>query len=136
MSQKLLLFSLVAVLMVGLSPGLCAVDSGAMNNPVENRTGIVLQPREGVSPDSPRTPSSVQIEAYYDDELVSVCSSIQNAGNVVLIELCNHCEDIMSLSEISGSGFSIVPISGISGEWIVTYYLPNGEVYEGSFHVN
>ena len=78
-------------------------------------------------------PSAVRIEAYYDEAVSAVCSYLTNVGTSVDVVLSNVDTGETMSSSIPGFGFSVIPISGTSGVWILTYTLSGGKVYEGTF---
>lgn len=99
----------------------------------QQHVNIVVRPRDSRPSDIPRTPSAVRIEAYYDEEISSVCSYLSNAGTVIAVSVSNLDTGETVSSSIPGSGFSVIPISGTTGTWILMYTLLSGKVYEGTF---
>ena len=80
-------------------------------------------------------PRSLTIEAYYDSDLSSVSASLNAAGTLVdvYIENLDTEEDVHY--QIPGSGSSIMPISGTSGCWRISFILTNGDEYVGEFYI-
>lgn len=133
MLQKTFFYFLTALLIVGSSLDARAQAASIFSDSDDDHMRIVVQPRGDVSPRSPRMPSAIRIEAFYDEAVSAVCSYLTNAGTSVDVVLSNvDTGETMSCS-IPGSGFSVIPISGTSGVWILTYTLYSGKVYEGSF---
>lgn len=109
----------------GLSKASCYLGEDSRN--------IIVRPQNAPPVNRPRVPSAVRIDAYYDVELSSVCSFLTNAGTEVTMEISNLDTGETVSCSIPGSGFSVIPISGTSGTWILTYTLLSGKVYEGVF---
>ena len=86
-------------------------------------------------PDGPRSPRSVEIVAYYNSDVSSVFATLSNAGVSVTVELVNITNEEYYNYEIPGTGLSVLPISGNSGLWTITFTLSDGEVYEGEFNL-
>lgn len=119
-----------ALLMMGFSQDGLSKASCYLGEDIRN---IIVRPQNAPPVNRPRVPSAVRIDAYYDVELSSVCSFLTNAGTIVSVEISNlDTGETMSCS-IPGSGLSVIPISGTTGEWVITYTLPTGSVYEGEF---
>lgn len=133
MLKKFILSLLTALLIVGFSPGALDCAASVSSRFEEGCIEIIVQPRGDVAPTSPRMPSAVRIEAYYDWGISSVCSYLTNAGSSVAVVLSNLDTGETVSCSIPGSGFSVIPISGTSGTWVLTYTLPGGRVYEGTF---
>lgn len=135
MLQKPFFIMLTALLVAGFGPGLFSKEK----NPDLASDGevipILIGPSEGALSTAPRMPSATRIEAYYDEELLSVCSYLSNAGTSVSVEISNLGTGEVFTFTIPGSGFSACLISGTSGTWFITYTLSNGNVYEGTFTI-
>ena len=99
----------------------------------EARHDIIVRPQNAPPTNCPRAPSAIRIEAFYDEAISAVCSYLTNAGTSVVVVLSNLDTGETMSCGIPGSGFSVIPISGTSGTWIITYKLSSGEVYEGTF---
>ena len=84
---------------------------------------------------NPEAPRSLLIEAYYDSDLSSVCASLNGAGTLVDVYIENLDTEEEIHYQIPGSGNSIMPISGASGCWRITFVLSNGEEYVGEFYI-
>ena len=133
MLQKTLFFFHVLLLVAGLGMPFVL---GATE--VQQRDGdeeIIIRPNVGDPSGGPRQPSSTSIIAYYSSDLLSVCATLYNAGDVVDVELYNVTTGAFFDYEIPGSGSSVMPIGGTSGLWTVTFTLSNGDVYEGEFNL-
>jgi len=133
MSHKFLLFILLVCF---TSYGfVCSASTNSQGMPKEDDEGIILRKHEGQPSGGPRQPSSTSIVAYYSSDLLSVCASLYNAGDVVEVEFYNYTTGTSLDYEIPGSGPSVMPIGGTSGLWSVTFSLSNGDVYEGEFNL-
>ena len=84
-------------------------------------------------PGGPRVPSAVQIEAEYDELSGSVFVYLANAGASVDVTIENQSTGETSSNIVSGNGTAMIPFSGTSGTWVITFTLLNGDVYEGEF---
>jgi len=73
------------------------------------------------------------IRAYYDDDFSCVYATLSNAGVEVEVEFVNHTTNETDSYVIPGTGSSILPISGTSGYWTITFILADGSVYVGNF---
>ena len=82
---------------------------------------------------TPRTPSNVRITAEYDDVACIVYAYLQNAGSLVDITIENQSTGSTTSNLVSGNGTAMIPISGCSGTWVITFVLLNGDEYEGEF---
>ena len=135
MSQKTFIIKLVALLVAGFSSVGLSIEAKA--NSIETGDGdeviIVIQPREEQPGGGPRNPSEVPIEAYYDSGTASVCAYLSDAGQTVEVEFYNLTMNEYYSFEIPGNGFSVMPISGNSGYWTVSFTLLSGSIYDGQF---
>lgn len=123
-------YLLSALFMLGYGQGGPSKESCYLG---EEKHDIIVRPLNAPPINSPRSPSAVRIEAYYDEAISSVCSFLTNAGTAVAVNISNlDTGETMSCS-IPGSGFSVIPISGTTGEWVITYTLSNTMVYIGTF---
>ena len=86
-------------------------------------------------PGGPRVPSVVQIEAEYDEVSGSVFVYLANAGASVDVTIENLTTGESTGDTVSGSGIAAIPISGTSGNWVITFVLLNGDIYEGEFNL-
>ena len=91
-----------------------------------------LPPVDDLDPEAPR---SLLIEAYYDYDLSNVCASLNGAGTLVDVYIENLDTEEEIHYQIPGSGNSIMPISGASGCWRITFVLSNGDEYVGDFYI-
>ena len=80
---------------------------------------------------SPR--SSISIQAYYDTDTYCVYASLNNAGAYVDVSIVNQTTNETYNYQISGTGSSVMPISGTPGYWSITFTLSGGDEYMGSF---
>ena len=78
-------------------------------------------------------PSATRVEAYYDSETCTVGVYLANAGTSVIVGITNFNTSETLSTVISGSSYSIIPISGDAGCWTITFTLTDGRVFEGSF---
>lgn len=123
-------YLLSALFMLGFGQGGLSKESCYLG---EEQYDIIVRPLNAPPTNCPRSPSAVRIEAYYDEAISSVCSFLTNAGTAVAVNISNlDTGETMSCS-IPGSGFSVIPISGTTGEWVITYTLSNTMVYIGTF---
>lgn len=82
---------------------------------------------------NPRGDNHLEITAYYDAGLLSVFANIECEGNNVSVDIQNTSSNESFCYVIPGSGSSVLPISGTSGYWTITFTLENGSVYYGYF---
>lgn len=82
---------------------------------------------------NPGAPRSLIIEAYYDSELSYVSASLSSAGTLVDVYIENQDTEEQFNYQIPGTGNSVLPISGTSGYWTITFILSNGDEYVGYF---
>lgn len=95
---------------------------------------IVIQNQEETHPsETPKAPSSVRLQAYYDCASSEIVVSARNAGTNISVSVENLVSGESSLFSISGNSVSYMPISGTSGYWLLTFTLENGSVYIGQF---
>lgn len=93
---------------------------------------IIVQPREEEA-DVPRTPNTTTIEAWYSWSTSSVRASLANTGDSVQVEFNNLSTGEYYSFIINGNGSSVMPISGSSGYWTVSFTLSSGVIYDGCF---
>ena len=101
----------------------------------KDSTAIVLRKLPYGTEHHDEAPRSLLIEAYYDSDLSSVCASLNGAGTLVDVYVENLGTEEEVHYEIPGSGNSIMPISGTSGCWRITFVLSNGDEYVGEFYI-
>ena len=94
---------------------------------------IIIRPKPTNPTGAPRTPSNVRITAEYDDVACIVYAYLQNAGSLVDITIENQSTGSTTSNLVSGNGTAMIPISGCSGNWVITFVLLNGDEYEGEF---
>ena len=135
MLHSTILCKLTALLIAG--SGFCRLltEPNTSFLPFYDEGSIIIRPREGESTGIPRNNPSIHIEAYYDTCLASVCAYLLHAGTSVKVELCNHTTGENYYYEVSGDGFSFMPIDGNSGRWTIVFTLPSGAIYDGEFNL-
>ena len=84
---------------------------------------------------SPRVPSSICIEAYYDNEDGLVDVWLRGAGDEVSVDIVNLTTGAYYQYSVSGNGSDSLYIGTDSGCWTITFTLSNGAVYYGEFIV-
>lgn len=106
-----------------------------MASEIEGRVTILIRHIPSDAPEAPRSSSSSVVEAEYDDVLNSVVASLSNAGAVVDVSIENLTTGETYYDRVSGSGMSILPISGSSGCWRLTFTLGSGDAFVGEFEL-
>ena len=101
----------------------------------KDSTAIVLRKLPHGTEHHDEAPRSLLIEAYYDSDLSSVCASLNGAGTLVDVYVENLDTEEEVHYQIPGSGNSIMPISGTSGCWRITFILSTGDEYVGEFYI-
>lgn len=96
-------------------------------------TAIVLRKLPHGTEHHDEAPRSLIIEAYYDSELSYVSASLSSAGTFVDVYIENQDTEEQYNYQIPGTGNSVLPISGTSGYWTITFILSNGDEYVGYF---
>ena len=96
---------------------------------------IVIVRHGNPSTGAPRSQGTVEINAYYDDASCSVVATLANAGTSVDVSIENLSTGESYNDSVSGNGIAVLPISGSSGVWVITFTLSGGEVYEGEFEL-
>lgn len=123
----------ISAMLIGIEAMFCAtsVFSKGSNEsaPITVRKRI---PAPGSGNNAPR---SLSIEAFYDSELSCVYASLNDMGTLVDVYIQNLDTEEQSYYQISGDGNSVMPISGSSGYWIITFVLSNGDEYVGEFYL-
>ena len=86
--------------------------------------------------DTHRNPEMIPFFCSVDvDVLCLYVSFLSNIG-IVDIELNNYLTGEYSLTSIdSATGGTIIPFSGSSGTWVITFTLASGEEYVGEFEI-
>ena len=133
MSQKTVLSKLMTLLVAVYSCNLVFANSIMSLTPLNDEGDIIIRPREGETTGIPRMPSGTIITASYDENTASVCAYLVNAGETVDVEFYNLTTNEYYSFEIPGSGLSVMPISGNSGHWTVSFTLLSGTIYDGTF---
>lgn len=80
-------------------------------------------------------PRSTSIDAYYDSDYNSVIAILGSMGPLVDVYIENLDTEEQIYYQISGNGNAILPISGSSGNWTITFLLSNGDEYVGEFYL-
>ncbi len=75
----------------------------------------------------------VRIEAALDTDLYSVYVKLWNAGTSVTVDIENVTAGESYQYFVSGNSSDVLPISGSSGYWTITFTLSDGSVYGGCF---
>lgn len=121
-------------LLLGIPAILCLLFSAdAVSSNTCDDERILIRHKE--IQDGPRTLQNAEIVAYYNTETSCVYVTMSNAGVSVDTELSNLSTGEYYNYEIPGTGLSVLPISGNSGLWTITFTLSDGEVYEGEFNL-
>ena len=127
--KKILMFALMSCLSVMASPLL--KGQTPPSNP--DQIPIIIEREEEHSPTTPKSPSTVLLQAYYDCATSEIVVTTQNAGTDITVFVENLVSGEEFLQVIPGNGVSYIPISGTSGFWQITLYLGDGSVYVGEF---
>lgn len=101
----------------------------------ETATQISLRKKSSDTGSNANAPRSLTIEAYFDSNLSCVSASLYAAGTYVDVYIENLDTEEQIYYQITGNGNSIMPISGSSGYWTITFVLSNGGVYYGEFYL-
>lgn len=124
------LFSVMSIAMAMLLSAICLYSKEA-----KEATPVPLRHVLSGAVNNPESPRSLLIEAYYDSDLSSVCASLNGAGTLVDVYVENLDTEEEVHYQIPGSGNSIMPISGASGCWRITFILSTGDEYVGEFYI-
>jgi hypothetical protein len=130
MYYKKVLQIAACLIVVVLSSNIACGITLPMFDPV---TPIVIGPAPLNPGDAPRTPSMVRIEAALDTDLYSVYVKLWNAGTSVTVDIENVTAGESYQYFVSGNSSDVLPISGSSGYWTITFTLSDGSVYGGCF---
>ena len=128
--KKYLMFALMLCFLCIASPLLKS------QTPPDDPDGIpIIIVREGEEAPSstPKSPSTVLLQAYYDCSCSEIVVSALNAGTSINACVENLVSGESSQHTISGNGVSYMPISGTPGYWILTFTLQDGTEYIGQF---
>ena len=98
-------------------------------------TQISLRKTSPGTGNNANAPRSLSIEAYYDSDNSCVYASLNDMGALVDVYIENIDTEEQRYYQIPGSGGSVMPISGSSGEWVITFILSNGDEYVGEFYL-
>lgn len=125
----------IASLFVVLGGIMFSPDLGAQTPPEDpDRIVVIFTQIDNLHPSStPKSPSSIQLEAFYDIINTEIVIMANNAGRYISASIENVITGEQSSLSISGSGVNYIPISGASGYWTVTLVLENGAIYYGAF---
>lgn len=129
--KKILMFVLMLCLSGVASPLLKAQTPPSTPDQIP----IIIEREEEHSPTTPKSPSAVLLQAYYDCATSEIVVTAQNAGACINVCVENLISGEESVQAISGNGVSYIPISGTSGFWQITLYLGDGSVYFGDFTI-
>lgn len=99
---------------------------------VQDLDPILINHQSGTASGGPRS-SSTMIQAAYCACQSYIIINIENAGSNVDVLITNNTTNDEYEYEISGNGSSILPISGNTGYWTITFTLSTGDIYCGSF---
>ena len=94
---------------------------------------IIIDTKDDHPSGIPKSPSTVNLQAYYDCTSSDIVVSAQNAGASISVCVENLVSGESSQHTISGNGVSYLPISGTPGYWILTFTLQGGTEYNGQF---
>lgn len=94
---------------------------------------VIFENKDEYPSGTPKAPSFVRLQAYYDCASSEIVVSARNAGTNISVSVENLVSGESSLFSISGNSVSYMPISGTSGYWLLTFTLENGSVYIGQF---
>lgn len=135
MSQKYLFHTAIILLSAGLSIATLEAYAFCKNNNTIKKDGdvIIIRTDEYPLPGTPRSVSLTRIDAYYDYDTSCVYVNLSEAGSSVDVSISNTTTGESYALVIPGSGASVLPISGTSGYWTITFTLENGSVYYGYF---
>lgn len=120
------------LLLLGIPAILCSFSTERnIYYPSEEERDILIRHSSSDWEGAPR--SEATVIAFYDTDLSCVFASLSNAGTSVDVEFINGTTDEVYEYIIPGSGSSVMPISGSSGYWTVSFTLESGDVYYGVF---
>ena len=122
------LFSVMSIAMAMLLSAICLYSKEA-----KEVTPVPLRHVLSGAVNNPESPRSLIIEAYYDSDLLCVNASLNGAGTLVDVYIENQDTEEQYNYQIPGTGNSVLPISGTSGYWTITFILSNGDEYVGYF---
>ena len=125
----------IKMLFAGILAIACLYGPKSMAFQSEARLTILIRHTPSDAPEAPRSPSNVIVLAEYDDVLNSVVASLVNAGTSVDVSIENLSTGESYNDAVSGNGIAVLPISGSSGLWVITFTLGSGEVFEGEFEL-
>lgn len=127
--KKLNLFLLVYVILALL----CSFSAQSSSPLYSSETKDILIRPESVNPEEAPRSTNVIIEAYYDTELMCIYATLINAGTTVAIDCVNNSTNEYYCDMVVGTGLVVLPISGSSGCWTITFCLADGEFFIGEF---
>lgn len=127
--KKILMFALMLCLSGIASPFL----RGQTPPDDPDQIPIIIEIKDNHPSGIPKSPSTVNLQAYYDCTSSDIVVSAQNAGASISVCVENLVSGESSQHTISGNGVSYLPISGTPGYWILTFTLQDGTAYFGQF---
>ena len=95
-------------------------------------------PVRGIRPggNTPRSPEEIPVAASVSVSASCIYITILSEVGNIDIELENLTTGEYSLTSVNSStGSTIIPFSGSSGTWVITFTLESGVVYEGEFEI-
>lgn len=95
--------------------------------------GVIINLRRLPAGEDHDSPRSLVITAFVDYDLSCVNASLNDAGAIVEVYIENQDTAEQYNYQIPGTGNSVLPISGTSGYWTITFILSNGDEYVGYF---
>lgn len=125
---------IIKMVFAGILAIACLYGQKTMAFDSEGRVTILIRHIPSDAPEAPRS-LPAEISAEYDDVLNSVVATLANAGTSVAVSIENLTTGESYGDNVSGSGMAILPISGSSGLWVITFTLGSGEVFEGEFEL-
>lgn len=95
-------------------------------------------PVHGIRPggNNPRSPEEIPVAASFSVSASCIYITILSEVGNIDIELENLTTGEYSLTSVNSStGSTIIPFSGSSGSWVITFTLASGEEYVGEFEI-
>lgn len=133
-NSKKMKHKIIKMVFAGILAITCLYGQKSMAFDSEGRVTILIRHIPSDAPEAPRS-IPAEVSAEYDDVLNSVVASLVNAGTSVDVSIENLSTGESYNDSVSGNGIAVLPISGSSGVWVITFTLSGGEVYEGEFEL-
>lgn len=128
--KNTLLIALAALLFVSVQTPLVAKNAAAVD------TLIVIDPLPGGDGIGPKAPTQVPIYAYFNSMLSSVLLTFSSNLGEIEIEVMNTTTGGYDSGVVDSQFLSaVIPITGGSGHYLITFTLPSGRKYGGEFDV-